>query len=113
MNNENQPKALIVRHENDSAKELSACGHRYRLLSKEDQGIAAWAHAVEIDGAKPHYHKKTTELYYVLEGKGYVTLDDKEEVVDKVYKHKRVRPERLRPYCLRFGQTMATDKRSS
>ena len=83
MNNGNQPKALIVRHENDSVKELSACGHRYRLLSKEDQGIAAWAHAVEIDGAKPHYHKKTTELYYVLEGKGYVTLNDKEEVVQK------------------------------
>ena len=68
MNNENQPKALIVRHENDSAKELSACGHRYRLLSKEDQGIAAWAHAVEIDGAKPHYHKKTTQWMLMTKG---------------------------------------------
>ncbi|MEC7223904.1 MAG: cupin domain-containing protein, partial [Verrucomicrobiota bacterium] len=33
--------------------------------------------------AEPHYHKKTTELYYVLEGQGTVILDDKEEQVQK------------------------------
>ena len=52
-------------------------------MSKGDQGIAAWAHAVDIDGAKPHYHKKTTELYYVLEGEGTVTLDGKKQEVKK------------------------------
>jgi mannose-6-phosphate isomerase-like protein (cupin superfamily) len=31
---------------------------------------AAWVHAVDIDGAKLHYHKRSAELYYVLEG-GY------------------------------------------
>ena len=36
---------------------------------------AAWAHAVDIDGAKLHYHKVATELYYVLEGEGTVSLD--------------------------------------
>ena len=74
---------LIVRNEDESEKEPSACGHRYRLLSREDEGIAAWAHAVDIDGARPHYHKKSTELYYVLEGKGTVSLDEKEEHVQK------------------------------
>ena len=37
--------------------------------------MAAWAHAVDIDGAKEHYHKRSTELYYVLEGEGVVKLD--------------------------------------
>jgi mannose-6-phosphate isomerase-like protein (cupin superfamily) len=46
------------------------------LISREDVGLspAAWAHAVDIDGAKPHYHKRSTELYYVLEGNGTVTV---------------------------------------
>ena len=75
MSTPDQQKALIIRHEEDSLKEPSACGHRYRLLSK--------AHAVEIDGAEHNYHKKTTELYYVLEGQGTVILDGKEEQVQK------------------------------
>ena len=69
--------ALLVRHENSSEKERSTCGWRYRLLSKEDQdkGLAAWAHAVDIDGAREHYHKRATELYYVIEGEGTIVLD--------------------------------------
>ena len=90
MENADQSRALIIRHEDDSLKEQSACGHRYRLLSKGDQGIAAWAHAVDIDGAKPHYHKKTTELYYVLEGEGTVTLDGKKQEVKKGF-HVQIR----------------------
>ena len=77
------PLNLIVRNEDESEKEPSACGHRYRLLSNKDEGIAAWAHAVDIDGARPHYHKKSTELYYVLDGQGTVSLDGKEENVKK------------------------------
>jgi len=30
---------------------------------------------VEIDGARLRYHKRSTELYYVLEGSGSVVLD--------------------------------------
>ena len=70
---ENAPK-LVIRHEKEAPKEPSSCGHRYRLLSQGDSGVAAWAHAVDIDGAKPHYHKRATELYYVLEGEGQVIL---------------------------------------
>ena len=79
-----RPQAnLILRHELDAAKERSACGHRYRLLSKGDEDVAAWAHAVDIDGAKPHYHKISTELYYVLEGEGSVMLEGSERAVRK------------------------------
>jgi quercetin dioxygenase-like cupin family protein len=38
---------------------------------------------VDIDGAKPHYHKRSTELYYVLEGAGSVFLDGEEHAVTK------------------------------
>ena len=72
---------LILRHQDEAVKERSACGHRYRLLSKGDEGAAAWAHAVDIDGARPHYHKIATELYYVLEGEGKVVLDGEERDV--------------------------------
>jgi len=53
------------------------------LISREDapRDPAAWAHAVDIDGAKPHFHKVATELYYVLRGSGTVTLDGVEHPV--------------------------------
>ena len=67
---------VLVRHEGDAPRERSACGWRDRLISREDaeQSPAAWAHAVDIDGARPHFHKRSTELYYVLSGAGTVTV---------------------------------------
>jgi mannose-6-phosphate isomerase-like protein (cupin superfamily) len=38
---------------------------------------------VDIDGAKLHYHKRSTELYYVLDGSGSIILDGVEQCVDK------------------------------
>jgi mannose-6-phosphate isomerase-like protein (cupin superfamily) len=75
----------LVRHEGQTPREKSACGWRDRLISREDKksNPAAWAHAVDIDGAKPHYHKKSTELYYVLDGGGTVKLDGVEHQVTK------------------------------
>lgn len=75
------PGNLIIRHEDEAPREESACGFRHRLLSKGDKDVAAWAHAVDIDGARLHYHKRTTELYYVLEGGGAVFLDGEEQTV--------------------------------
>ncbi len=74
---------ILVRHEGHTPREKSACGWRDRLISREDIAIlpAAWAHAVDIDGAKPHYHKRSTELYYVLDGDGTVTVDGVEHAV--------------------------------
>ena len=55
------------------------------MISREDAALepAAWVHAVDIDGAKPHFHKVATELYYVLEGSGSVLLDGVEHEVRK------------------------------
>ena len=71
----------LVRHEGETPRERSACGWRDRLISREDDGVAAWVHAVDIDGAKPHYHRRSTELYYVLDGEGAVLLDGVERAV--------------------------------
>ena len=62
----------LIRHEGEVPRERSACGFRDRVISREDSGVAAWAHAVDIEGAKPHFHRRATELYYVLEGEGQV-----------------------------------------
>jgi mannose-6-phosphate isomerase-like protein (cupin superfamily) len=80
-----QPVTVLVRHEGEAPKERSTCGWRHLLISRQDQhaGVAAWAHAVDIDGAHEHYHKRSTELYYVLEGEGTVVLDGVEHPVRK------------------------------
>jgi mannose-6-phosphate isomerase-like protein (cupin superfamily) len=73
---ETAPGPVLVRHEGGAPRERSACGWRDRLISREDaeQSPAAWAHAVDIDGARPHFHKRSIELYYVLAGAGTVTV---------------------------------------
>jgi quercetin dioxygenase-like cupin family protein len=73
----------LVRHEGEVPRERSTCGWRDRLISREDSEVAAWAHAVDIDGAREHYHKQSTELYYVLNGDGVVLLDGDEHPVRK------------------------------
>ncbi len=76
---------ILVRHEGDSPQERSTCGWRHLLISRQDrdQNVAAWVHAVDIDGARLHYHRAGTELYYVLEGEGTVSLDGAEHPVRK------------------------------
>lgn len=85
MNPINRVGPTLIRHEGETPRERSACGWRDRLISQEDASLepAAWAHAVDIDGAKPHFHKRSTELYYVLEGEGQVVLDGVEHQVKK------------------------------
>ncbi len=75
----------LVRHEGHTPRERSQCGWRDRLISAEDAPLdpAAWAHAVDIDGAKLHFHRRSTELYYVLEGEGEVVLDGAHHAVFK------------------------------
>ncbi len=82
MNSAPSP-ALLVRHEGEAPRERSTCGWRNRLISREDadKNVAAWVHTVDIDGSREHYHKRITELYYVLEGEGSVRLDGVEHPV--------------------------------
>ena len=73
----------LVRHEGETLRERSTCGWRDLLISRQDHDVAAWVHAVDIDGAREHYHKRATELYYVLDGEGTVRLDGVDHPVRK------------------------------
>jgi quercetin dioxygenase-like cupin family protein len=78
-------RPVLIRHEAEARRERSTCGWRDRLISREDKekNVAAWVHAVDIDGSREHYHRRATELYYVLEGQGSVLLDGVEHPVRK------------------------------
>src|SRR5436309_10524206 len=55
------------------------CG-RIRPLIGEADGAAAEVHHVEIDHARLHYHERTDEVYFVIDGEGTMVLDD--EVIE-------------------------------
>ena len=60
------------------------CGQIRPLVEEHDEA-AAEIHHVEIDHAKLHYHAKTDEFYYVIEGTGTMILDE-----DQIELHKGV-----------------------
>ena len=51
------------------------CGQIRCLIEERDQA-AAEVHHVEIENAKLHYHERTDEIYYVIDGEGSMILDD-------------------------------------
>ncbi len=53
------------------------CGQIRPLVEEKDEA-AAEVHHVEIDQAKLHYHARTDEFYYVIDGQGTMTLDGTE-----------------------------------
>lgn len=53
------------------------CGQIRPLIGERD-GAAAEVHHVEIRDAKLHYHEKTDEFYYVIDGRGTMLLDGEE-----------------------------------
>src|SRR2546430_13768304 len=53
------------------------CGQIRPVLEEKD-GAAAEVHHLEITDARLHYHERTDEIYYVLEGTGRMRLEDTE-----------------------------------
>lgn len=52
------------------------CGDSRRGFVTPDNSLAT-LHLVDISlEAKAHYHRQTTEIYLVLEGEGFIELDD-------------------------------------
>ncbi len=52
------------------------CGMSKRAFTDDPDQTASF-HIVDISlDSKTHYHKKLTEIYYVLEGSGQMELDD-------------------------------------
>ena len=53
------------------------CG-QIRLLIEQKDAAAGEVCEVEITDAKLHYHQRTDEFYYVIDGEGRMRLDDQE-----------------------------------
>jgi mannose-6-phosphate isomerase-like protein (cupin superfamily) len=51
------------------------CGWAKRAFAEPGNSLATM-HVVEIEkDSRTHYHKKMTEIYFVLEGEGHIELD--------------------------------------
>jgi mannose-6-phosphate isomerase-like protein (cupin superfamily) len=51
------------------------CGETRRAFADDADGVAS-LHIVDISTeARTHYHKRLTEIYYILEGEGQMELD--------------------------------------
>src|SRR5437867_7469413 len=51
------------------------CG-AIRCLIEESDSAAGEIHHVEIQDAKLHYHERTDEFYYIIDGHGMMILND-------------------------------------
>jgi mannose-6-phosphate isomerase-like protein (cupin superfamily) len=58
------------------------CG-QIRPLIEERDAAPAEVHQVEINHARLHYHARTDEIYYIVDGSGSMILDDEEIEVHK------------------------------
>ena len=66
---------FIRRHRDDVKPWAETCGQIRPLLDEQD-GAVAEVHHLEITDAKLHYHERTDEIYYVLDGQGRMQLDE-------------------------------------
>ncbi len=56
------------------------CGEIQEMFSSENISIS---YANIISKSTPHLHRKTDEIYYVLRGKGRMTIEDEKVNVEK------------------------------
>ena len=69
----------LVRKISDSKPKDITCGVLRYLAEKEDFQDMDFAHVTIVNKTKKHYHKKLTEVYYVLKGKIAVEIDGQTE----------------------------------
>ena len=79
------PSTIFLRRDvADMQPWAETCGQIRPLLEEKD-GAAAEVHHLQITDAKLHYHQRTDEIYYVLDGQGKMRLDH-----DEIELHKDV-----------------------
>jgi mannose-6-phosphate isomerase-like protein (cupin superfamily) len=72
-------KGYLVRRLDEAPTIECLCGPSTRPLSRADTSTCN-LHVTFIKDSVKHYHKQCTEVYYILEGRGKMELDD--DVVD-------------------------------
>ena len=71
----NDKKNYFVADFDEIKRTPCPCGQSKRAFVQDGNGVASM-HLVEISKeSRPHYHKKMTEIYYVLEGVGHLEID--------------------------------------
>ena len=73
----NRSTIFLRRDVADMEPWAETCGQIRPLLEEKD-GAAAEVHHLQITNARLHYHQRTDEIYYVLDGQGKMRLDDEE-----------------------------------
>lgn len=69
-------KGIVRRPGEELERVPCPCGVSRRIFMARDKATMG-LHETSISGAKPHYHSKMTELYFVIKGKGQIELDGK------------------------------------
>jgi mannose-6-phosphate isomerase-like protein (cupin superfamily) len=64
----------LVRRATDAPTVPCPCGDSTRILTGAD-GAPCSLHVTSIRDATRHYHRETTEVYYILEGSGKMELN--------------------------------------
>jgi mannose-6-phosphate isomerase-like protein (cupin superfamily) len=72
-------KGFLYRRKSEAPVVASQCGASTRVITAADTSVAN-LHVTHITDSTRHYHKECTEYYYILEGSGWMELND--EVVD-------------------------------
>jgi mannose-6-phosphate isomerase-like protein (cupin superfamily) len=72
-------KGYLVRRVEDAPTVPCPCGQSTRVLTRTDTPACNF-HVTFIQDSVKHYHRECTEVYYILEGRGKMEMND--EVID-------------------------------
>src|SRR6266540_7276196 len=72
------PSTVFLRRDMADVQPWAETCGLIRPLLEERDSAAAEVHHLQITSAKLHYHQRTDEIYYVLDGQGKMRLDDEE-----------------------------------
>ena len=72
-------KGYLVRRPEDAPTVPCPCGQSTRFVTRADTP-ACNIHVTFIQDSVKHYHRECTEVYYILEGRGKMELND--DVID-------------------------------
>lgn len=65
---------FTIRRPDEAPTVPCPCGSSNRILTAAD-GLGCSFHITQINDSITHYHIKTTEVYYILEGLGFMELN--------------------------------------
>lgn len=75
------PKRFQIAHPASLSPLKCPCGETRRAFLDDADGVAS-LHIVDISQeARTHYHKRLSEIYYILEGEGEMELDGERHAV--------------------------------